>query len=82
MNGDFVGNVGAAEGSAVDAEVTGYVGGKQGDPVGADVDAFDAGYPAGTGVDVAFELGEDFGCKLLMSEEGCSRVNLVREIED
>jgi hypothetical protein len=57
---DFARNVGAAEGSAVDSEVAGYVGGEEGDFVDADVDAFDAGYASGAGVDVAFELGEDF----------------------
>jgi hypothetical protein len=60
MECDLAGNICAAEGTAVDSEVAGYVGGEEGNSVGADVDAFDAGYASGTGVDVAFKLREDF----------------------
>ena len=60
MECNFAGNVGSAEGSAVDSEVAGYVRGEEGDAVGTDIDSLDARYASCAGFDMAFELGQDF----------------------
>ena len=54
--GDFGGDVGAGEGAAVDSEFGADGLGEEADAVGGNVDAFDAGYAAGVGEDVAFHL--------------------------
>ena len=66
----FVGDVGAGEGTAVDAEFGADGFGEETYAGGGDVDAFDAGDAAGVGQDVAFHLVAE------------AADELVREVED
>lgn len=65
LGGDFGGNVGAGEGTAVDAEAVTDPFREKGDAVVGDVDALDAGDAASKGQDVTVELLADIADKLV-----------------